>query len=105
MNDNLVEIIWQKATKVENYEPNKWRKDFAGAWIQRSQFGIRSEFGWEIDHIVPKSRGGSDEPGNLIPMHWRNNVAKSDNYPNFTSIVSSNGNMNVDLEQSWQISK
>lgn len=105
MNENLVEIIWQKATPIEGYDQTKWRKDFAGAWIQRNQFGIRSEFGWEIDHLMPKSLGGSDDPGNLIPMHWRNNVSKSDRYPEFTSVVSSDGNKNIDKEQSWRITR
>lgn len=105
MNENLVEIVWQKATSVEGYDSTKWRKDFAGAWIQRSQFGIRSEYGWEIDHLMPKSLGGSDEIGNLLPMHWRNNVNKANNYPEFTSVVTSEGNGNIDREQPWQISR
>lgn len=105
MNENLVEIVWQKATSVEGYDSTKWRKDFAGAWIQRSQFGIRSEYGWEIDHLMPKSLGGSDEIGNLLPMHWRNNVNKANNYPEFTSVVTSEGNGNIDREQPWRISR
>lgn len=105
MNENLVEIVWQKATSVEGYDSTKWRKDFAGAWIQRSQFGIRSEYGWEIDHLMPKSLGGSDEIGNLLPMHWRNNVNKANNYPEFTSVVTSEGNSNIDREQPWRISR
>ena len=105
MNDNQIEIIWQKATSVAGYDDTKWRKDFAGAWIQRSQFGIRSEYGWEIDHLMPRSVGGSDEPSNLVPMHWRNNVVKSNDYPIFNSIVTSEGNHNIDKEQSWHISR
>lgn len=105
MNENLVEIVWRKATSVEGYDSTKWRKDFAGAWIQRSQFGIRSGYGWEIDHLMPKSLGGSDEIGNLLPMHWRNNVNKANNYPEFTSVVTSEGNSNIDREQPWRISR
>ncbi len=105
MNDNIIEIIWEKANEVSGYDKNKWRQDFAGAWIQRNQYGIRSEYGWEIDHLVPRSLGGSDEPSNLIPIHWRNNNSKSDHYPVFTSIVSSDGNKNIDKMQSWKISK
>lgn len=105
MNENLIEVIWQKAAIVEGYDSNKWRQDFAGAWILRNQFGIRSEFGWGIDHLVPRSLGGSDDPSNLIPIHWRNNVSKSNNYPVFTSIVSSDGNKNIENKQSWKISK
>lgn len=105
MNDNIIDIIWDKAQKVEGYDDAKWRKDFAGAWIQRSQYGLRSEYGWCVDHVVPKSEGGSDDPSNLIPMHWRNNISKANRYPDFTSVVSSEGDKNIDKEQSWQISK
>lgn len=105
MNDSLIEQVWQKANPVEGYDETKWRKDFAGAWIQRNQFGIRSEYGWEIDHMLPKSMGGSDEASNLLPMHWRNNVCKADNYPVFSSMVSSEGNKNIELELSWRISR
>lgn len=104
MNDNLIELIWQKAHRVEGFDEKKWRKDFAGAWIQRNQFGIRSEYGWEIDHIRPQSLGGSNDATNLFPMHWRNNMCKANHYPVFTSIVTSDGNKNIDKEQSWQIS-
>ena len=105
MNETLIESVWKKANQIDGYDDTKWRKDFAGAWIQRNQLGIRSEYGWEIDHIKPKSMGGSDDESNLIPMHWRNNVCKANNYPVFTSMVSSDGNKNIDKEQSWKISK
>ena len=48
--------------------------------IQRyRQYGDRtSEYGWEIDHIIPKSKGGTDDICNLQPLHWDNNVAKGE---------------------------
>lgn len=105
MNDNVIELVWQKAQTVEGYDEAKWRKDFAGAWVQRNQYGLRTEYGWCVDHIIPKSEGGSDEPSNLIPMHWRNNIVRANRYPIFTSVVASEGDKNIDREQSWQISK
>jgi hypothetical protein len=45
--------------------------------IKRSEHGNRdSQFGWEIDHVVPKALEGTDLFGNLQPLHWRANVAK-----------------------------
>lgn len=105
MNENIIEIIWEKAKEVPGYDKNKWRQDFAGAWILRNQYGIRSEYGWEIDHLEPRNRGGSDDPSNLIPIHWRNNISKSGSYPEFQSVVSSDGDKNIDKEQSWRITK
>ncbi|KAB2921718.1 MAG: HNH endonuclease [Bacteroidetes bacterium] len=45
------------------------------------EFGQESQFGWEIDHIVPVSCGGTDEPSNLQALHWENNAAKGELYP------------------------
>ena len=58
-----------------------------------------------IDHVVPRSKGGSDEPSNLLPVHWRNNIIRADRYPVFKSGVTSDGENNIDKEQSWKITK
>jgi len=41
----------------------------------------QSKFGWEIDHIRPVSKGGSDRLDNLQPLYWENNRRKGDTYP------------------------
>lgn len=100
--DNAIQQVWETAKIVEGYNPNIWRQDFAGAWIRRDHYGMRNAFGWEIDHKVPRALGGTSELGNLWPLHWRNNIEKGDSYPEFTTCLSSDGNKNIEKEQSWR---
>jgi hypothetical protein len=49
-------------------------KDCNGLWVYRSAYGdSNSPFGWELDHIVPKALGGSDDVSNLRPRHCSGN--------------------------------
>ncbi len=70
---------WNRATVIPNFDQNVWRWDRFGLPIRWSDHGKRdSDHGWEIDHVIPVSKGGVDEHHNLQALHWRNNVAKSD---------------------------
>ena len=75
-----INAVWNKARYVSTEHENRGlRKDLCGAWILRSAYGDRdNNYGWEIDHIVPTSKGGSDSLVNLQPLHWQNNAAKGD---------------------------
>lgn len=99
-----IEQVWSKARIVPNNAPNVFRKDYAGAWIRRDQYGRRdAPYGWEIDHCLPKAKGGTDDMGNLYPLHWRNNVRKDNDYPEWATELTSEGRQNVEREQHWHI--
>lgn len=73
------QAVWAKGVVIPGYDPGMWRYDICGAVIRYGDHGDRSsEHGWEIDHIVPLSQGGSDHITNLQPLHWENNAAKGD---------------------------
>ncbi|MHB1206954.1 MAG: HNH endonuclease [Rhodospirillaceae bacterium] len=68
--------IWDKGVKIVGYDPNVWRYDAHGNPIRWSDYGNRqSKHGWEVDHIHPAGRGGSDALSNLRPLHCIANAA------------------------------
>lgn len=83
-----IEAVWRKGETVSGYDPATYRKESCGAWIQRSAYGTTGDYGWEIDHIMPVSKGGSDSLSNLQPLLWSNNRHKGDDYPNWSCVVS-----------------
>lgn len=77
--EEVVEKVWEKAKTIPGSKPELWRKDSCGTKIYRHSYGLQSKFGWEIDHITPKSKGAGDELKNLQPLQWENNRAKGNN--------------------------
>ena len=67
---------------MEGFDKEHFRKDACGAWIQRSEYGNHnSQYGWDVDHVLPRALGGGNEDVNLRPMQWQNNLAKADDFP------------------------
>jgi 5-methylcytosine-specific restriction endonuclease McrA len=74
--------VWRKGIVAPGFDPDVIRKDKCGKLMSWSAHGDTSSvLGWEIDHILPKSKGGSDDLTNLQPLQWENNRTKGDNFP------------------------
>ncbi|MCR5461608.1 MAG: hypothetical protein K6E87_00930 [bacterium] len=60
--------------------------DFSGRVIAKSAYNDRnSEFGWNVDHILPQSKGGKTADYNLIVCHILTNDEKADKFPGFVA--------------------
>ena len=77
-NPAMILAVWQKGKVVPKYDPAVWRQDECGAWIQFAAHGkTTSQYGWEIDYIVPKDRGGLVDLSNFRPVQWENIRSKA----------------------------
>ena len=59
-------------------------KDFSGREIAKSAYGDRnSQYGWNVDHILPQSKGGTTADHNLVCCNIKTNDEKADKFPCF----------------------
>ena len=61
-------------------------KDFAGRTIAKGAYNDRnSDCGWNVDHILPQSKGGTTTDHNLVCCHILTNDEKADKFPCFNA--------------------
>lgn len=99
---NIIFQVWNRATQISGYDPSIWRQDFAGAWIRFDSYGNKSKYGWCVGRFRPLSAGGTDNIDNLIVLHWQNNLVKGNDFPQFKTGVTSNGESNIEKIRIWQ---
>lgn len=82
--DILTMQVWKKGVIDPMLDSKLWRRDVRGDLMYGPSYGdVNSPYGWEIDHIVPVSKNGSDLLSNLQPLQWENNRRKGDTLPWF----------------------
>lgn len=67
---------WNNAKTIQGKNPNTHRQDPYGKTMYRSSHGKSSEMGWDVDHIKPVSKGGSDATRNLQALNANVNRSK-----------------------------
>lgn len=81
LNKETAMRLWNKSFGKETKV-----KDFTGRVIAKGAYNDRnSEFGWNVDHILPQSRGGKTADYNLICCHILTNDEKADKFPGFVA--------------------
>ncbi|MCD8307493.1 MAG: HNH endonuclease [Clostridia bacterium] len=71
--------IWEK-----RYGPEERATDFAGREMERDAYNDRnSELSWNMDHVLPKSKGGKATESNLVCCNMRTNDEKAASFPVF----------------------
>jgi len=70
--------LGKKTKKVRGKDPNLYRQDPYGNLMYKPSYGKDSSMGWEVDHIKPKSQGGSDSTKNLQALNTKVNKEKGD---------------------------
>lgn len=69
---------------VQQFGKKQKAMDFAGREIAKAAYNDRnSSFGWNVDHILPLSRGGKTADHNLICCHILTNDEKANKFPCF----------------------
>ena len=104
MKTNAMNINREKAMSLWNKSFGKAvkAKDFAGREMVKGAYGDRnSDFGWNIDHILPQSQGGKTVESNLICCHILTNDEKADKFPCF--VANGKQFMIVKVENHYEI--
>lgn len=71
---------------VQQFGKKQKAFDFSGREIAKAAYNDRnSNYGWNVDHILPQSRGGKTVDYNLICCHILTNDEKADKFPCFNA--------------------
>ena len=77
--------------------------DFAGWEVRKGAYGQEgSRYGWNIDHILPKSKGGTDDYNNLQITHIDTNSERGNKISFWLDDIPVN---NLSYQISYQVKR
>jgi hypothetical protein len=79
--EKIISDVWNKAQTIKGKNPAEFRCDILGNMIYFGSYGKKNILGWEIDHVKPVSKGGTDQLDNLQPLNTAANIHKGDTHP------------------------
>ena len=74
--NKTINKVWAKAKPIRGKNPNTHRQDPYGKTMYKNSYGKSSAMGWEIDHIKPTSKGGSNSIRNKQALNTSVNRSK-----------------------------
>ena len=86
--NNLMDLNRETAMRlwVKTYGKETKVCDFAGRTMVKGAYNDRnSDYGWNVDHVLPQSKGGVTADHNLVCCHILTNDEKADRFPCFTA--------------------
>jgi hypothetical protein len=96
--DNAVRKFWD-----HEFGSGEIGYDFAGWEVRKGAYGQNgSKFGWNIDHILPKSMGGTDDLNNLQITHMDTNAERGNRITFWLDDVPFNG---MSCQVSYQVKR
>lgn len=107
-----IEEVWNKGEIIDNYNPQLYRKDYAGALMFKNSFvnNVKvnddpKSLNWTIIHQCPLSHGGTSDISNLQPINNINAITKGNNYPRWKTAITFNGKQNILKRKMWKDKK
>ena len=88
MKQQFMDLNRETAMRLWNKSFGKESKvrDFTGRMMAKGAYNDRnSEYGWNVDHILPQSKGGVTADHNLVCCHILTNDEKADKFPCFNA--------------------
>ena len=76
LNKEIANQLW-----VQQFGKKQKAIDYTGREVAKAAYNDRnSKYGWNVDHILPLSRGGKTADHNLICCHILTNDEKANNF-------------------------